>query len=105
MIARQPATEPMAPAEGRRQRRVVAQVFAALLALLVLTMAVTQVDLGWGNVVANLMIASAKTLLILWYFMHLREMEALLRFFAVAAVVWLGILFAFGLSDFLTRGA
>lgn len=103
MAARQHRIEATATAAGR-QRRVVAQVFVVLLALLALTMAVAQVDFGWGNVVANLAIASVKTLLILWYFMHLREMETLLRFFAVAAAVWLGILFAFGLSDFLTRG-
>jgi len=95
----------MPAAEARRQRTTVGRVFLALLALLALTMSVTTVDLGWMNVAVNLGIAAAKTVLILWYFMHLREEGPFLRFFAVAAAFWLGLLFALGLSDWMTRGA
>lgn len=89
---------------AQADRLRVAAIYALLLGLLALTMGVASVDLGWVNVVANLTIATVKTVLILWFFMHLREMGPVLRFFAVAAAIWLGILFAFGLSDWLTRG-
>lgn len=95
---------PMLEAEARGERRVILRTYGALMGLLALTIAVAQVDLGWGNVVANLGIAFAKALLILWVFMHLREATAMLRLFSVAVLMWLLILFILGLGDWVTRG-
>ncbi|WP_404383767.1 cytochrome C oxidase subunit IV family protein [Caenispirillum salinarum] len=91
--------------DARHERRLIFKVYGGLMALLGLTLAVAMVDLGWGNVVANLSIAIAKTVLILWVFMHLREATPMLRLFALAAVMWVGFLIVLGLGDWMTRGA
>lgn len=91
--------------KARREVRRVLLTYVALLALLALTMLVGSVDLGWTNAVANLAIATLKALLILWVFMHLREMTAFLRLVAVAGLLWLGLLVTLGLGDWMTRGA
>ncbi|HZD52862.1 MAG TPA: cytochrome C oxidase subunit IV family protein [Woeseiaceae bacterium] len=88
---------------SRRAVHVVFATYAALLTLLGLTMLVAQFKLGWVNVVANLFIATLKSLLIMWVFMHLREMTAFLRLVAAAALVWLGMLVTLGLGDWMTR--
>ena len=52
--------------------KVLVCVFACLLALTALTVAVTRVNLGEGNVLIALAIAVAKAGLVAMYFMHLR---------------------------------
>jgi len=52
--------------------RLLWTVLAALLALTVLTVAVTKVDLGKLNLVIAMVIAAVKGSLVLLYFMHLR---------------------------------
>ena len=91
-------------AEARREARACIRTWLALLALLVLSMASALVDLGWLNAVLNLGIATAKALLILWVFMHVREMTPLLRVFALGALLWLGFLVVIGMGDWATRG-
>jgi cytochrome c oxidase subunit 4 len=78
-------------------------VFAALLAMLALTVAVAFLPLGGWGPVAAMSIAVAKATLIMLYFMHLRQEEGLVRVFAVSGVVWLLLLFTLLLSDYLTR--
>jgi cytochrome c oxidase subunit 4 len=80
-------------------------VFAALLALTLVTTGVAYVDLGGAwNIVAALTIAGAKTLAVALYFMHLRYSGRLTVLFAGAGVFWLAILFALTLSDYISRG-
>ena len=79
-------------------------VYLALLVLLGATLLTAQFELGIWNPVLNLGIATAKTILIAWVFMHLRESSGLVRLFAVAVVFWLLALFALSLADWLTRG-
>jgi cytochrome c oxidase subunit IV len=52
--------------------RVLLTVFGALMVFTVLTVAVTYVDLGPGNILLALGIAVAKAALVAMYFMHLR---------------------------------
>ena len=79
-------------------------IYLILLALLALTVAIAYVDLGpWGIVVA-LIIAIVKALLVMFYFMHLRSTNPLVWLFAGAGFVWLGILFFYSISDYLSRG-
>lgn len=92
------------PEEARNETRRILRTYGLLMALLLMTMAVTTVDLGWGNAVANLSIAVIKALLIVWVFMHLREATPRLRLFAAGAVLWFGLLVIFGLGDWVTRG-
>lgn len=79
-------------------------IYGVLLLLLVLTVAVTELHLGIFGILIALMIAVAKALLVLFYFMHLRYSSRLTWLFASAGFVWLLILFVFLLSDYLTRG-
>jgi cytochrome c oxidase subunit 4 len=78
-------------------------VWAALLALLAATFGVSFLHFGSWNTVLNLAIATAKTGLIVWFYMHLRRTWPLVRLAAATAVLWLTILFGLALSDYLTR--
>ena len=79
-------------------------VFAALIVLTGVTVAVSYVDLGPASVVVALAIACAKALLVLLFFMHLRESPGLTWVVALGGFFWLGILIALTMSDVLTRG-
>jgi cytochrome c oxidase subunit IV len=75
-----------------------------LFALLALTVLAAEFEAGSWNLPIALSIAVAKTLLIVWFFMHLRFSSRLVQLFAAAGFVWLLILFSFIASDVLTRG-
>jgi cytochrome c oxidase subunit 4 len=79
-------------------------VFAALIALTVITTAVAFVDLGPFSVVVALAIAVCKMLFVALFFMHVRYSGPLTRLVLLGAMLWLGILIFFTLSDFATRG-
>jgi cytochrome c oxidase subunit IV len=79
-------------------------VFGTLLLLLVATVAVAQTDLGPWNFPTAVGIASAKALLILLFFMHVRYSEPLIWLVAGAGFFWLAILFGLTLADYFTRG-
>jgi cytochrome c oxidase subunit 4 len=83
--------------------RTAAFTWLALLVLLAITAASSAFDLGWGNLALNLLIAVAKTILIVLVFMHLTRGETLLRLAAGAALFWLAILFALTFADYATR--
>jgi cytochrome c oxidase subunit 4 len=91
-------------AETTTTRKTYFVVFGALMLLLVLTMGASLVGLGRFEVVANLGIASAKALLVVLYFMHIRFESPLMRLFAGAGLVWLLLLLGLTLSDYLSRG-
>jgi cytochrome c oxidase subunit IV len=78
-------------------------VYAALLVLLVVTFLVSKVELGPFNIVVAMIIAVAKTLLIVLFFMHLRWSTHMVRFFAGAALFWLAILFVLTMNDYFSR--
>jgi cytochrome c oxidase subunit IV len=84
-------------------KRIYFAVFAALLALLGLTLLVAKLELGAWTPVLAMTIAGAKMLLILLYFMHVRYSRRLTWIFAGAGFFWLGVLLILTLSDYLTR--
>jgi cytochrome c oxidase subunit 4 len=84
-------------------RRTYLVVYIALLLLLVITVAVSYVDLGAFGIVAAFVIAAVKALVIVIYFMHLRHSGRLTWIFAGAGLVWLAILFGLTLNDYVTR--
>jgi cytochrome c oxidase subunit 4 len=84
--------------------RLYLAVFAALLVLTVLTVAVSYVDLGPASVVMALTIACTKALLVLLYFMHLRDSPGLVWLVALGGFFWLSILIVLTMSDVMTRG-
>ena len=79
-------------------------VFAALMVLTVVTVTVAFQNLGVLNDIAALTIAVMKTTLVVLYFMHIRHSSALSKLVAAAGFLWLIILIAFTMSDYLTRG-
>jgi cytochrome c oxidase subunit 4 len=80
-------------------------VWLALLALLAATAASAYIPMGAWNNVANLAISCVKALLVAAFFMHLRRAPALLRLVALAALLWLGLLFGLSWTDYATRDA
>lgn len=78
-------------------------IFAALFVLLILTVAVAFIDVGPLNIVIALTIATAKALLILLYFMHVRYSNRLTWVFASAAFFWLIILLGLTMTDYISR--
>jgi cytochrome c oxidase subunit 4 len=78
-------------------------VFAALLVLLGVTVAVSRVELGPWNFFTAAAIATLKALLIVLIFMRVRYGTPLVRLFAGAGFFWLILLFALTLGDYLTR--
>lgn len=79
-------------------------VFAALMVLTVITVLVAFFDFGVLNDVVAMAIAGSKALLVILYFMHVRYGNRLTWIFASAGFVFLAILLAFTLSDYLSRG-
>jgi cytochrome c oxidase subunit 4 len=84
--------------------KVYVAVFIALMVLMAMTVAVAYVNLGILNNFVAMAIAIIKTSLIILYFMHLRQSSRLTKVFASIGFVFLIILVAFTLADYLTRG-
>ncbi len=78
-------------------------VAAGLYILLILTVAISLIDLGSLNIIAALAIAVAKMLLVVLFFMHVRWSSRMVWLFASGGLVWLGILFMLTMADFLSR--
>ena len=78
-------------------------VWAALMVLTAVTVAVSYVHLGMMNVVVALAIASVKASLVALFFMHLRYESRLVLGFALTPVFFLVLIIAGTLSDTLFR--
>lgn len=78
-------------------------IFAALMALLGATVGAAYIDLGRWNLPVAMAIATAKAVLILLYFMHVRFSHRLTWVFSGAAFLWLAIMLVLSLSDYTTR--
>ena len=84
-------------------------VFIALMVLLAITVAAAQIPfaehgVGQLGIVITFLVATVKAVLVVVYFMHVRYSTRLTKVFVVAGLLWLGILFALTLNDYLTRG-
>jgi cytochrome c oxidase subunit 4 len=79
-------------------------IFAALMVLTVLTVAVARVDLGVLNLPMALAIAVAKALLVILFFMHVKYSPKLTQVTAFTGFVFLAILVALTMNDYLSRG-
>jgi cytochrome c oxidase subunit IV len=78
-------------------------IFAILLVMTGITVAVAYVDLGRLNAVAALAIACFKALIVVLYFMHVKYSTRLIKLTVIAGLYWVGIFFALTLGDYLTR--
>ncbi len=89
----------MTPLEIRRH----AILWAALVALLALTVATSFLRLGFVNLVLNLGIAIAKAAIVLIFFMRLGRESRAAQLAAGAGVLWLMLLVGLSLADFARR--
>jgi len=78
-------------------------VFAALLVMTTITVLVARIDLGPLNAVVALVIAVFKATLVVLFFMHVRYSSRLTRVVVASGMLWLVIMIAFMMSDYLTR--
>jgi cytochrome c oxidase subunit 4 len=79
-------------------------VFAALIALTLVTTGVAYVDLGPFSVVVAMTIAVGKMLLVALFFMHLRYGTNVMKVVVAAGLIWFGIMFTLTMADFVSRG-
>ncbi len=86
-------------------RKTYILVWAALMALMVLTAGLSRINLGeWSTVVA-LAIAVVKALLVILFFMHVRYEDQKITWVVVlAGFFWLAIMLALDMTDYLSRG-
>ena len=87
-----------------RSRQRYYLVFVILLGFTLLTIGAAFLDLGPLNIVIALTIAIIKALLVILFFMHLRDSSSLTWMLMGAGVFWLLLLITITLSDYLTRG-
>jgi cytochrome c oxidase subunit IV len=84
--------------------KVYITIFLVLLVGTALTVAAAFVDFPWRlNTIVALTIATVKATFVVLYFMHVRYSTRLVWVIVISALFWMGILFAFTLSDYFTR--
>jgi cytochrome c oxidase subunit IV len=75
-------------------------VFAVLMVLTILTVAVTKIDLGYNaNLALALAIAVVKAVLVVMYFMHLRYDSIFYTAIVVACLVFIGVFIGMTIID------
>ena len=79
-------------------------IFGALMVLTLMTVGVTYVDLGQANLLVAMGIAVFKASLVILYFMHVRWSPKLVQVTVATGFLFFGILAAFTLGDYFTRG-
>jgi cytochrome c oxidase subunit IV len=84
--------------------RVYYLVFLALMVGTAVTVWVAYLDLGFANTAVAMGIAVTKATLVILYFMHVKYGSRLTWVVVASGFIWLGILFALGMSDYLSRG-
>jgi cytochrome c oxidase subunit 4 len=87
----------------RRAARTLILAWVALLALMLLSLGSAYLNLGPGNMIAGLTIATVKTAIVVWLFMHLPRANAATRIAAITGVAMLALLMGLSLTDFLMR--
>ena len=83
--------------------RVYLTIWALLLVFTAITVVVAGVDLGVMNVVVMLGIAVAKAMLVILYFMDVRDASRLTRVVVVSGFAWFALLVLFTMADVVTR--
>ena len=78
-------------------------IWATLICCTFLTYGVALIDLGPWNIVIAMMIAFFKMSLVVLFFMHVKQENNLTRLFVAGGFVWLLILLALTLNDYLSR--
>ncbi len=80
-------------------------VWGALMVLTVATVFIARLNLGPFNDIVALVVAVTKALLVILFFMHVKDSSRLTRLTVVAGFFWLTILIGITLTDYLSRPA
>ncbi len=96
-------------ASGHISRSTYYKVFGALMVLMILTVGAWWIEAYVAiprllGVIIALAIASAKTALIVFYFMHVKVSSRVSQLYAAAAFVGLALLFIITMGDYFARG-
>ena len=84
--------------------RIYVTIFMVLLVGTALTVGAAFIDFPWRlNTIVALTIATIKATFVVLYFMHVRYSARLVWVIVIAALFWMGILFAFTFADYVTR--
>ena len=83
--------------------RLYVLIWAILVALTFTTAYVAFFDMGPFNIVVALTIAVIKMLLVIIWFMHVKQADSLTKLFVVAGFFWMAILIFVTLTDYHTR--
>lgn len=78
-------------------------IFSALIALTLLTVGVSFLELGAWHTTVGVLIGAVKATLVVLFFMHLLHSPRASWLAALAGLFWFGILMVLTLSDYLTR--
>lgn len=84
--------------------RVYVTIFLILITLTITTVAVSKIELGEYNFIVALTIAVIKAVLVILFFMHVKQSSSMTKLFVGAGFFWMAILLVFILSDYLSRG-
>jgi cytochrome c oxidase subunit IV len=79
------------------------QVFAALMVLLVLTVAASLIEHDLLNTISAVTIAVTKAVLIVLFFMHVKYSSRMTQVLAVVGFIWLAIMLAIMFADYDSR--
>ena len=83
--------------------RIFILVLAALLVFTFISIGVTSYNLGPFTVLIALLLAAAKTVLVLTYFMHLKYDEKMFAVLAAAVLILIGVVIFITFLDYLYR--
>jgi cytochrome c oxidase subunit IV len=78
-------------------------VFIALMVGTAITVLASYVHMGWLNTPVAMVIATTKAMLVILFFMHLKDHPKLIKVTFAAAFFFFAILVAHTLSDYLSR--
>lgn len=78
-------------------------IYAWLVILMLVTIGAWVLNLGAFNILIALTIAIVKAILVIMYFMHVKYSGRMVWVFSGAAFLWLGIMLALTMSDYLSR--
>lgn len=78
-------------------------IFFALMALTIITVWVSRIDLGAMNTLVAMVVAVIKALLVILWFMHVIHSPRMTWIVVISSFLWLGVMFALFFSDYLTR--
>jgi cytochrome c oxidase subunit IV len=78
-------------------------VFIPLMILLIATVGAAYLPLGFLHFPTAMTIATVKAVLIVMYFMHVKFSHRLTAVICAASFLWLGIMIALILTDYMTR--